>query len=202
MNIDSICKYSIGFDFISPAELNDTGIGSAYTRRYLEVLNSTFPDEHIVEQCAQEGFCLLPQPPDRISLLEIRRLLSKQFPYPHEAPWYEKEEFAHSQRTGEYWLAIKKTIIPHSNRRTWQEQQDMLLANERVPNIAEMAWFILIYGLTRNVHLYQRIAARTISSHLSGHVCVGDCASRGINVTVLNDVDCSSSIGLSVAKDI
>lgn len=134
-----------------------------------------------------------------MSLLTILLLKPDLF---SEGWWYANERFAKNDKTAFGWLIIYKDIVSESRDKIRSEQLRLLAKDERVPNIAELVWFISTYYEVRNIKLFKRVAARTSSFFRSHCVEVGyDCWGYSGLIVDHSDVDSiCSGIGISAAR--
>lgn len=197
----SAAKRILGGDFVSPQEVMDARPGVVYDASQLKALVDNIPSAEVLQQLKDNGFALVPQPPQPMSLLDVRALESGQF-YSQTGGWYADYAFAKDNKTGTGWLAIKKTPVDGSLSKTWDEQNRLLKDGESVPNAAEMSWFITTFFKVRGVRLFERLYVRC-SDLVSdgGRVFVGVFDSEGLSVNgCLWDGYRSSLLGLASAR--
>jgi hypothetical protein len=163
-------------------------------------LADTLPTEEQLLWCKENGYALVCGPPTEMSLLDIRSQKSDLF-YSKTGGWYANEKFASNDKVSCRWLAIRKTEVPNSLEKTWNDQQKLLSEHEEVPNAAEMSWFITTYYEVRGVYLFKGVYVRT-SSVYSGdrRVSVGFFGGLGLRVDGCSGDDYFCSLGVSASR--
>ncbi len=158
----------LGNDFIRPLEVAEA-YDAPYTATQLEELAWTLPEEKVLRWARDNGFAVLPGPPNEMNFLDIHEL-STDFFYRKNDPWFtdNRQTFARSDTVGATWLVVHKDPAPNSINKTWDEQQALLNGNERVPNAAEATWFLTTYAKVRGIRLVPNVYVRTSSVHLVG----------------------------------
>ena len=176
----------LGADFITPEEVTKARPSIVYTNEQITALAESLPSEDVLKWCKDNGYAVIPAPPTAMSLLDVREIQSAHF-YSKTGGRYSDQKFAREDKTSFGWLAIKKTPVSNSTRKTWNEQNklDLLSALEKVPNAAEMSWFITTYFEVRGIRLFEGIYVRTSSLDTEGdRVYVGAFDSDGLGVSV------------------
>ncbi|MFH0814503.1 MAG: hypothetical protein V1902_00195 [Candidatus Falkowbacteria bacterium] len=179
----------LGKDFINAAEI-EAAFRMKYEAEQLAMLEDSMPSEEVLRWMAANEYMLVAKPPTEMSLLDVRAEKRELFYSKTDDGWYCKQEqtFARDDKTSAGWLALRKTIVPNSQSKTWEEQQKLLTKDERVPNAAEVAWGVIAYKAVRNVFLLPTMYARTSSvSALGFHVDVGGFVVAGLDVCVWFD---------------
>ncbi len=150
---------TLGVDFVSPEDVTRVN-GFIYTETQLEELAKTIPSSRIDVGWLKRGhYILMPAPPEPMSLSAVRGVHS------------DSDE---GDKTSFGWLAIKKEAVPKSAGKPWHEQLKLLSSNERVPNAAELVWYVNTYFKVRGVRLFERIFVRSSSLDTHDkHVVVG-----------------------------
>jgi hypothetical protein len=190
----------LGADFITPEEVTKARGAIVYTVEQIAALAESLPSENVLKWCKENGYAVMPAPPTAMSTLDVREIQSAHF-YSKAGGWYADKKFAREDKTSFGWLAIKKTPVSNSTSKNWNEQNKLLSALEKVPNAAEMSWFITTYFEVRGVRLFEGVYVRTSSlNSVGGRVCVGGFDSDGLRVR-----DCwvdhrGDDIGLSAAR--
>lgn len=196
----TLAQSILGADFITPEEVSKARTSIVYTDEQITALAESLPSEDVLKWCKDNGYAVMPAPPTAMSMLDVREIQSAHF-YSKTGGWYSDQKFAREDKTSFGWLAIKKTPVLNSTSKTWKEQSKLLSALERVPNTAEMSWFITTYFEVRGVRLFEDIYVRT-SSLLSdgGRVSVGSFDARGLYVSGWSDDVRVDRIGVSSAR--
>jgi hypothetical protein len=186
-------------DFITPEEINKAYPDVVYADAQIAHLVRSLPSIGELKWRKQFGYAVMPAPPKAMSLLDIRANNVNDF-YSRSGGWYAGRRFASDDETSPGWLAIKKTPVVNSFNREWDSQKRLLLPSERIPNVAEMSWFITTYFAVRGVRLFQDVFVRTSSLESDrGPVHVGLFASKGLRVNYSGAQICDGDIGLSAA---
>jgi len=133
-----------------------------------------------------------------LSILEIRgKVDSKLFCY---QSWYNKEPFAKEQ--GEVsWQLVRKTPVPDSISKNWQEQQSLLGKDDEMPTAQVMVYTIIGHYLETGERLFERIYVRTSSVDYDGsRVFVGSFGLGGLSVYRCRDDHHYGDLGISSAR--
>ena len=178
----------MGNDIILPHEITEK-FGVSYTDADLKMLSVTLPTVELLGELKENGFAEMPLAPKALSLLDLVEERPEHFYSTHiKTPaWYAdpEETFAHNEKTGSGWISVKKAPIV-STSRNWDGQNKISsdgLDKGRIPNAAEMAWFISAFKEVRNIWLFPRIYVRTSSVAANGNpVFMGRCDSYGIGI--------------------
>ncbi|MCC6290658.1 hypothetical protein IT398_01140 [Candidatus Nomurabacteria bacterium] len=190
----------LGADFITPEEITKARSSIFYTDERVAALVESLPSKEVLMWCKEKGYAVIPTPPQDCSTLDIREI---QFAHFHSKTggWYSDQKFAREDKTGFGWLAIKKTPVANSTSKNWTEQNKLLLALEKVPNAAEMSWFITTYLEVRGVRLLENIYVWTSSLGSNGRrVYVGHFNVDGLLVSHYWGAYRFDGIGLSSAR--
>lgn len=191
----------LGADFITPEEVTKDRLCIVYTNEQITALAESLPSEDILRWCKDNDYAVMPAPPTEMSMLGVRRINSIHFFSKYGMRWYTNEDFAHKDKTSFGWLIIKKSPVSNSTHRTWRRQVRRLSTLEKVPNAAEMSWFIITYFKIRGIRLFETINIRTSSlSSFGQHVYVGYFTDVCLTVDTWIDDDGYGDIGLSAAR--
>lgn len=195
-----LARLILADDFITPEEIANAR-GLIYTDEQLEVLEKNLPTLEIIAWCHGNNFILIPNPPNAMSLLDVRDLKRELF-CSKEGGWYADHSFAKNDKTEvATWLAIRKGIVPNSISKKWKEQLPLITDIERVPNAAEFSWALTTYKEVRDIYLMENVYARTSSINSDGtRVRLGVFDSDGLIVDNYWDDDRHSFLGVSVAR--
>lgn len=190
----------LGADFITPEEVVAVRPGIVYTTDQIRTLVENRPSLEVLAWCNENAYAVMPAPPVAMSMLDIRAIKPRSF-YSKEDGRYAGQKFAHEDKTSFGWLMIKRTCISRSKGETWENQNRLLSRFERVPNVAEMSWFITTYFEVCSVHLFKGGYVRTSSLSSAGRVAIGaECfVSGGIDVYGWKGDKRNDYIGLSAA---
>lgn len=196
----TLAKSILGGDFITAEEIMVARPDVVYSPEQVTQLAETIPSVDVLNSLKASGYGLMPQPPSALSLLSIRASKSTHF-YSKSGGWYEGQTFAKNDMTGTGWLAIKKTPANDSVSKNWNEQNELLINAEFVPNAAETSWFITIFFDIRGVRLFEDIYIRTSSLGSDGsRVYIGYFDARGLSINSYWDSHRRSNLGLASAR--
>ncbi len=191
----------LGADFLAPTEIAMART-VAYESEQLVRLESTVPSQEILKWCRDNGFVLLAAPPQNMSTLAIRSLKADLF-FQLIGRWYSKtsEKFSRDDSTKGGWLMIKKEPARNSTNKSRIEQNTLLSNEERVPNAAEVVWFITTYFAVRGVRLMADIYVRTSSYDSdNGGVIIGEFSNKGLCICAEDDDHSDPQVGLASAR--
>lgn len=195
----NLAQLILGVDFITPEEVAKKRKGVVYTDEQIGAL-ANLPSEDVLKWCKDNDYAVMPAPPTAISMLDVREIQSGHF-YNKTEGWYADRKFARGDKTGNGWLMAKKTPVADSTNKSWGEQTPLLSGLERVPNVAEMSWFITTYFEVRGIRLFEGIYIRISSVGSDGNrVCIGGFVSRGLGVVYCWDCGRYDNVGVSSAR--
>lgn len=196
----SAAKSILGKDFITPEEVVSARKGIVYTDEQIAVLAETIPSVEMLEWCKENGYAVMPTAPTEMSLLGVREFESAHF-CTKSGGWYADQKFASADRTSFGWLSIRKTPVPDSTSKNWNEQKGLLSGFETVPNVAEVSWFITTYFNVRGIRLFERTYVRTSSLDSDGfRVGVGCFGAGGLLVSGDWDNDRNDALGVASSR--
>lgn len=145
------------------------------SRQQLAALANVPFTEATLEACKNTHVLVAVFP---LSIIEIRSK-AKLF---YDQSWYSKESFA-KDRGDVSWALIRKTPVPNSTSKTWQEQQALLANNEETPTARVMVYTIIGHFLATGERLFEKIYVRCSDVDSDGfRVVVGDFDSVGLFV--------------------
>lgn len=196
----SLAQSILGADFITPEEVTSARPSIVYTDEETHKLAESLPPLKVLKWCKDNSYAVMPAPPTAMSTLDVREIQSAHF-YTKTGGWYANQKFAHEDKTSFGWLAIKKTPVSNSTSKNWNEQNKLLSALEKVPNAAEMSWFITTYFEVRGVRLFEGVYVWTSSLDSDGgRVYVGSFDAGGLYVSYYWDGGRDGALGLSAAR--
>src|SRR3989338_3969177 len=139
----SLVREILGVDFISSEEVT-VACGLTYTPKQIAMLAAMLPPQEILTWCHDNGFMIVAGPPHPMSLLDICAL-KQEYLYSEKngTRWsdtHSKVTFACNDKVTCRWLILRKTPLPNSTTKMWNEQEQLLSDFEVVPNAAEMVW--------------------------------------------------------------
>lgn len=175
----------LGLDFIRPEEVTLARPSIVYTVEQIKALAESLPSEDVLKWCKDNSYAVIPSPPADMSTLDVREVRSTHF-YSRTNVWRAEHRFAHEDKTPFGWSLIKKRPVSDSTNKTWSKQSKLLPVLEKVPNAAEMCWFITTYLEVRGVRLFEGVYVRTSSINSEGdHVVIGNLPPDGLDVNYL-----------------
>jgi hypothetical protein len=190
----TLAQSILGADFITPEEVTKARPSIVYT------VAESLPSEDVLKWCKDNGYAVMPAPPTAMSTLDVREIQPAHF-YSKTGGCADQKS-AREDKTSFGWLAIKKTPVSNSTRKNWNDQNKLLSVFEKVPNAAEMSWFITTYFEVRGIRLFESIYVRTSSLDSDDdHVYVGYFDARGLLVLIWDDDFRDDIIGLSAARN-
>ena len=153
-----ILREVLNYDIIFPDEVFPFLDSSLYSK-YLELPHRDFFP--FINGAICGNFALIPTSPSPISLFDHcsignNALTSPFFPWEDASDENEKwkyygERFVCEDKTSPSWLIMSKGIIPGSDTENYNWDNRCYfqgaVKNARLPNIAELVWFILAYRL-------------------------------------------------------
>ncbi len=182
---EAVARLILGDDIIFPSEISKVR-KVQYTDAQLKYFFETIPDQEVLHWCKANQYAIIAGPPFPMGVLKIRSLKPELF-FSKKNGWYEKEQyiFSRKDKVGTKWIIIKKVPVPNSTNKNWHEQLFLLLKKERVPNAAEMCWFITTFYEVNRIKLFDKeIYVRTSSVTFEGmRVLVGPFSSDGLIIS-------------------
>ena len=119
------------------------------SKQQLAVLSEIPFTEGTLEECKNTHVLVAVFP---MSILDIRGK-AKLFYY---QSWYNKESFA-KDKGDVSWQLVRKTPVPNSTSKTWQEQQALLSTNEETPTARVMVYTIIGHFLATGERLFEHV---------------------------------------------
>ena len=144
-------------------------------------------DTHVLVACAG------------ISLMEVWGFQTNLF-YAKSDPWYKSQQFA-TTKVKAGWYLVRKTPVPDSTSKTWEEQLSLLTEVDEVPRASVLAQAILIHYLETDERLFPGIYVRVSDVDSGGRrVVLGEFGQDGLVVNDLWVTDRISSVGVSASR--
>jgi len=118
----------------------------------------------------------------------------------YDQSWYNKESFAKDK--GEIgWRLVRKTPVPDSTSKNWDEQQALLDKSEETPSAQVMVYTIIGHYLATGERLFENVYVRTGSVDSDGRrVRVGGFDQHGLFVNLWWDGSRNGLVGVSSAR--
>ncbi len=201
-------KY-LGEDFVPPERLGrhfnkSFAENFQYSPEQLDHLADTVPHVSMLIWAQENQHILVPGPISDLCLLDVRKLESDLFIGPADhSGWWEEETFPQSDRVNKgEWLLARKTDVPNSRSKKWDEQSELIAASEYVPNVAEVAYGMLVYYKVKGIRLFPDHYVNTSSVDTRGfQVKIGGFGQLGISVPFLFTAGRrASNIGICSAR--
>lgn len=197
----------LGNDFISPEEIAKSR-GIIYTDNQLAEFRNSLPSQEVVLWWLRDnGFMLIAGPDKPMSLLDIYKLKPEFFSVcceedvlyvvikpqngdvgSSESRSYETsvDTYSLKDKVDTQWLMIRKGWVPKSANKNWNKQLKLLLTNEIVPNVAQLAWAVTTYEAVRST--FYLLPERTSSKDSkNNHVVLGYAKVSGKEGFYIND---------------
>lgn len=169
-----LARTILGNDFVSPEDVMNSCKEVTYTDEKLAHFHETIPEKKILEWCRDNNYMIVAGPNKQMSLLDIRNIKNDYFILDEV---YANQKFAKSDKAETKWYKVRKSIVPRSTYKGWDEQCALISDKELfVPNSAELTWAIIIYKKVRGICLFGKVYARTSSfiDFYKIHVGVGE----------------------------
>ncbi|MEK7624596.1 MAG: hypothetical protein AAB404_02680 [Patescibacteria group bacterium] len=137
-----------------------------------------------------------------LSILDIRDKVECKLFCSHEDAWYDKQAFAEDKNEA-FWQLVRKTSVPNSTSKTWDEQQTLLGKDDETPSARVMTYVIIGHYLATGERLFDNIYVRTSSFSSDGrHVDVSSFGRDGLGFNDFWDDSPRSDIGLASARKV
>lgn len=136
-----------------------------------------------------------------MSILDIRGKVERTLFFSHEDSWYNREAFA--KDGGEIgWHLVRKTSVPDSTSKTWDEQQALLDKYEETPSARVMVYTIIGHYLATGERLFFEGLPVVRTSSVAGgrRVRVGGFDGRGLYIDYWGDGYRHGCLGVSSAQ--
>ncbi len=165
------------------------------TRQQLAVLSEIPFSEATLNECKDTHVLVAVF---SLSILEIRGRVESKLFYSHDGAWYNSQAFA--QAKGEVgWHLVRKTPVPNSTSKNWNEQQVLLTQDEATPPAQVMVYTVIGHYLATGERLFRGLYVRCSDVDSYGRrVCVGSFFGYGLGVG--NDWDARRDGPLGLAS--
>ena len=169
------------------------------TKQQLAALAEVSFGEEVLQSCKDTHILVAVFP---MSILDIRGIAKKQSNRTlfYSQDWYDKQAFVKDK--GEVgWQLVRKEPIANSTSKTWDDQQALLLKDEKTPTARIVVYTMVGYFLVTGERLFENIYVRC-SDLVSGggRVFVGVFDSDGLDVNRHWGVNRYATLGLSAAR--
>jgi hypothetical protein len=103
--------------------------------------------------------------------------------------------------TYKWWQLVRKTPVPNSTSKTWQEQQALLSEKEETPTARVMVYTIIGHFLATGERLFENVYARCSDVDSDGYrVYVGYFSAYGLVVSYVWDGRRSGRVGVASVR--
>ena len=175
----NVAQQILGDDIIFTEEIAKAR-GLSYGNAELKHFVKTMSSEEVLRWCKAHGCIVMAGPPSPIGLLGVRSISQDLFRLNCEDDnWYEKDPFSEDDEVKAEWLVVRKSDTCYS-----RDSESVILKRERVPNAAEVSWFLTTYYKVRGGRFFERYGSATTCSY----------SSRGDRVIIKDDYISKSSI--------
>lgn len=167
------------------------------SKQQLAVLSEVPFAEAMLEECKDTHILVAVL---SLSILEIRGKVPDNQCLFYDQDWYNKESFAKDRGEAE-WYLIRKTPVPNSTSKNWNEQQALLAKNEEAPTARVMVYTIIGHFLATGERLFEKVYVQCSDVGSLGYrVDVGYFVSAGLRVGSGWDGDRYDNVGVSSAR--
>lgn len=151
-------------------------------------------DTHILVACVPMAIVAIRAKTANVKLPPKHRMFYQQ-------DWYDSNTVGNDVGALE-WHLIRKTSVPESKSKTWQEQQELLDRKiDETPEANVMVYTIIGHFLATGERLFEKEYVRTRTLAPDGsRVLVGVFGAGGLVVNLWRDVYRDGSVGLSSAR--
>jgi len=177
--------------------------GVAFSKRQLAYMAEIPFSKEVLSQCKNTHILVAYAP---MAIVAVRaKTASVKLPPNHrmfyQQDWYDSNAVGNDVGTLE-WQLVRKTSVPESKSKTWQDQQRLLAHQiEETPEANVMVYTIIGHFLSTGERLFENEYVRTRTFGPDGdHVRVGDVPSGGLHVAYYWDGRCRDCVGLSSAR--
>lgn len=214
--VEEFARRTLGSDFISPEEMEmECALG--YRDELVTQMSATFPSIELLELLGKD-WVLIPGPMKNLTLKNVAHLDNGEFLLDSDSCWHRQERFFTEDivRAGR-WLILHKRGYPNSQEKGWEEQRKLVTNFERVPNVAEVAYALVMYARLRHkTFLHEGEYLRTSSIDSDGvRVTIGALIDYNARTSHNKDMrqhlhiwrchrgdeNSQSKLGLAVVKD-
>lgn len=167
------------------------------SRHQLAALSEVPFTEATLEECKDSHVLVAVFP---LSIIEIHGKIPSGQRLFYNRDWYNEESFAKDRGETE-WQLVRKTPVPNSTGKTWQEQWSLLAKDEETPKARVIVYTIIGHYLATSERLFDRIYVRCSDVVSDGYrVSIGRFGSRGLGVGRSWDVDRHDHLGLASVR--
>jgi hypothetical protein len=190
----------LGIDFISPEEVSST-LGLSYDGDLQNKFLNGTPSIEDLGGLHTNKTILIPGPPRPLSLEEIFNLFPQYFSNRGQFLDRENSTFFTSYTVKTNWIALRKVPIENSLNLSWGSQMSFIKSTRFLPNIAEIAWCLIVFHQLRSVFLLNDLYVRSTSSASdSSQVCIGNLGTEGFRIFNYGNTERLSTLGLITAR--
>ena len=160
------------------------------------------PADSVLQWLTENDYALIAGPPIPMKLQEIwslnPRICNPDVIWPFTLRGFTTADDV----VAPTWLAVRKEPVMNSFEKTWDEQLTLLSHYERVPNAAELSWFITTFYEMTGVLLFSKGYVRTHSFGWDGAtVLVGNFSERfGLKIFFCGTECHDTDLGIAAAR--
>ncbi len=177
--------------------------GVTFSKRQLAYMAEIPFSEEVLNECKDSHILVAYAP---MAIVAVRaKTASVKLPPKHrmfyQQDWYDNNEVGNGAGALE-WHLVRKTSVPDSKSKTWQEQQGLLDHKiDETPEANVMVYTIIGHFLNTGERLFEKEYVRTRTLDSDGRrVLVGGFGSVGLYVAYYWDGHRDDLIGLSAAR--
>jgi hypothetical protein len=157
---------------------------AAFTPEELATLAEIPFSEAELEECKNTHLLVCGYP---MTILDIRAKAPNKKPkktfYSYKDAWYNTQAFATNEKVGLRWYLIRKTAVEDSFSKTFDDQKQLLGANDAVPRACELVYAVVLYFMVTGERLFETVYVRCFDLASGGfRVVVGGFDSVGLDV--------------------
>ena len=181
----------------SPEDV-EHAFGVSYTSWQRQTLKDIPFSNDVLKACAGTHMLF---PGFGLSLMDIHDKNADLF-YSKTGGWYSAEKHVFSRvPVPLQWHLLRTTPVPDSFRKTWDEQQALLLPDEEMPSAATVVFATMLHFMARRVRLFRSCCVRTSDVDFYGvRVNVGLFDAGGFVVSSDWDAGRYGDLGVSSAQ--
>ncbi|MDO8497981.1 MAG: hypothetical protein Q7S61_05575 [bacterium] len=177
--------------------------GVTFSKRQLAYMAEIPFSEEVLTECKDTHILVAYAP---MAIVAVRtKTASVKLPPKHrmfyQQDWYDNNEVGNGAGALE-WHLVRKTSVPESKSKTWQEQQDLLDHKiDETPEANVMVYTIIGHFLATGERLFEKEYVRTRTLDSDGdRVLVGYFDAYGLYIVDWSGDGPSGYVGLSVAR--
>ena len=172
--------------------------GRCFSEPELQALAEIPFSETVLHEC-KDTHILVCVP--SLSILDIRGKVENRLFFSHDDAWYNEQRFANNN--GKFgWRLVRKTAVPDSNSKNWEQQQKLLPKGNFVPDTRTITYTIICHYLATGKLIFNSdyyVRTSDVDS-VDCHVSIGYFGFRGLNISSFQDDDNGDNLCLASAR--